>query len=58
MQIIPATTRQLKFGWIEAGLFLGYTGLFALVVATALSNAKLVPSNHPYLEESLNHKFV
>jgi hypothetical protein len=58
MQIIPATTRQLKFGWIEAGLLLGYTGLFALVVATALSNAKLVPSNHPYLEESLNHKFV
>ncbi len=58
MQIIPATTRLLKFGWIEAGLFLGYAGLFALVVATVLSNAKLVPSNHPYLEESLNHKFV
>jgi hypothetical protein len=58
MQIIPATTRQLKFGWIEAGLFLGYTGLFSLVVATALRNAKLVPSNHPYLEESRNHKFV
>lgn len=58
MQVIPATTQQLKFGWIEAGLFLGYTGLFSLVVATALSKAKLVPSNHPYLEESLNHKFV
>ena len=58
MQIIPATTGQLKFGWIEAGLFLGYMGLFSLVVATALSNAKLIPSNHPYLEESLNHKFV
>jgi hypothetical protein len=58
MQIIPGTTRMLKFGWIEAGLFLGYAGLFALVVATALSKANLVPSNHPYLEESLNHKFV
>ncbi len=58
MQIIPATTRQLKFGWIEAGLFLGYMGLFSLVVGTALSNAKLIPYNHPYLEESLNHKFV
>jgi len=58
MQIIPATTGQLEFGWIEAGLFLGYMGLFSLVVATALSKAKLVPSNHPYLEESLNHKFV
>ena len=58
MQIIPATTRQLKFGWIEAGLFLGYAGLFALVVGTVLSRSKLIPSNHPYLEESLNHKFV
>jgi len=58
LQIIPGTSTMLKFGWIEAGLFLGYAGLFALVVATALSKAKLIPSNHPYLEESLNHKFV
>ncbi len=58
MQIIPGTTRMLKFGWIEAGLFLGYAGLFALVVVTALSKTKIIPSNHPYLEESLNHKFV
>jgi hypothetical protein len=58
MQIIPGTTRQLKFGWIEAGLFLGYAGLFALVVAAYLSKTKIIPSNHPYLEESLNHKFV
>jgi hypothetical protein len=58
MQVIPGTSTMLKFGWIEAGLFLGYAGLFALVVATALSKAKLIPSNHPYLEESLNHKFV
>jgi hypothetical protein len=58
MQIIPGTTRMLKFGWIEAGLFLGYAGLFALVVVTTLSKTKIIPSNHPYLEESLNHKFV
>ena len=38
-------------------MFIGYTGLFALVVATSLSRAKIIPSNHPYLEESLNHKF-
>ena len=58
MQIIPGTTGQLKFGWIEAGLFLGYAGLFALVVALSLGRAKVIPVNHPYIEESLNHKFV
>jgi len=58
MQIIPGTTGQLKFGWIEAGLFLGYAGLFALVVALSLGRAKVIPANHPYIEESLNHKFV
>ena len=57
LQVIPGTTGVLKFGLIEAGLFLGYAGLFALVVATALSKAKLIPPNHPYLEESLHHKF-
>lgn len=57
VQIIPGTTGLLKFGWIEAGLLLGFIGLFALVVATALSKAKLIPPNHPYIEESLNHKF-
>ena len=57
LQIIPGTTGILKFGWIEAGIFIGYTGLFALIVTTALSKAKLVPPNHPFIEESLNHHF-
>ena len=57
VQVIPGTTGLLKFGWIEAGLLLGYIGLFALVVATALSKAKIIPTNHPYLVESLNHRF-
>jgi len=57
VQVIPGTTGLLKFGWIEAGLLLGFIGLFAFVVATALSKAKLIPSGHPYLEESLNHHF-
>jgi hypothetical protein len=57
VQVIPGTTGALKFGWISAGTFLGYAGLFSLVVATTLSKAKILPSNHPYLEESLNHKF-
>ena len=57
VQIIPGINGILKFGWIESGLFIGYTGLFALIVATALSKAKIMPVNHPYLEESLNHRF-
>lgn len=57
VQVIPGTTGTLKFGLIEAGMFLGYAGLFALVVAITLSKAKLIPHNHPYLEESLNHHF-
>jgi MFS family permease len=57
VQVIPGTTGAFRFGWISAGTFLGFAGLFALVVATALSKAKLIPSNHPYLEESVSHKF-
>ena len=57
VQVVPGTTGLLIFGWIEAGLLLGYIGLFALVVATALSKAKIIPTNHPYLVESLNHRF-
>jgi hypothetical protein len=57
VQIIPGTTGILKIGWIEAGMFLGFAGLFSLVVAMALSKAKIIPSNHPYLEESIDHHF-
>jgi hypothetical protein len=57
VQVIPGTTGALKFGWISVGTFLGFAGLFALVVATTLSKAKIIPFNHPYLDESMNHKF-
>lgn len=57
VQVIPGTTGLLKFGWVAGGIFLGYAGLFALVVATTLSKAKIMPHNHPYLEESIHHHF-
>src|SRR5450759_241946 len=57
VQVIPGTTGALKFSWISAGTFLGFAGLFALVIATTLSKAKILPFNHPYLDESLNNKF-
>lgn len=55
--VMPAITETLSFGWIETGTFLGFAALFALVVATALSKRNLIPANHPYLEESVEHQF-
>ena len=55
--IWPATVGSAKFGLLEIGTFLGFAGIFALVVASWLSKASLVPKNHPYLEESLHHHF-
>lgn len=55
--IWPAVLHEAKFGLLEIGTFAGYLGLFALVTAIALSKANLIPKNHPYLEESINHHF-
>lgn len=57
MQIMPGTTGVLQFGFIEAGTFIGFAGLFSLVTGWWLSKAPLIPKNHPYLEESLQHHF-
>ena len=45
------------FGLLEIGSFLGYAGLFIWVVVSWLAKARLIPVNHPYLQESLNHHF-
>ena len=57
MQIMPGTTGVLQFGFIEIGTFVGYAGLFSLVTGYWLTKAPLVPVNHPYLSESLEHHF-
>jgi len=57
MQITPGALKELHFGYIEVGTFLGFVGLFALIVGKALSNAPVIPKNHPYLEESMYHHF-
>ncbi|MEN8224733.1 MAG: quinol:cytochrome C oxidoreductase [Bacteroidota bacterium] len=54
-QIIVGTYGALQIGLIEIGSFLGFLGLFALVVAYSLSKAPLLQKNHPYLEESMKH---
>jgi hypothetical protein len=55
--IWPAVVHEAKFGLLEIGTYLGFLGLFSLVVTNTLSKANLVPKNHPYLEESIYHQF-
>ena len=55
--IWPAVVHEAKFGLLEIGTFVGFAGIFALVVATWLSKASLVPRKHPYIEESMQHHF-
>lgn len=54
-QIIVGTYGKLEIGIIEVGSFLGFAGMFALVVAFSLSKLPLLQKNHPYLEEGMNH---
>ena len=45
-----------SFGLIEVFIFLGFFGSFLFVVLTRLSKNRLVPINHPLLEESLRNQ--
>lgn len=54
-QIFPGVIGHAVFGITEIGFFLGFAGLFTFLTTKALSAAPLIPSNHPYLEESLHH---
>ncbi|PZX56000.1 hypothetical protein LV84_02363 [Algoriphagus ratkowskyi] len=42
-------------GFMEVGMFLVYGAAFTFVVLSGLAKGKLVPKNHPMLEESYNH---
>jgi MFS family permease len=67
MAVVPGTNHGHEFGhhpgfgakllsWgFTFGMFLGFLGLFIFIVMKALSKARLVPINHPYLNESENH---
>jgi hypothetical protein len=57
--VIPGTIHMEQYHGIEFwewGMFAGFFGLFLLVVMKALSKAPLVPTNHPFLEESEHHE--
>ncbi|MCL3781749.1 quinol:cytochrome C oxidoreductase [Prolixibacteraceae bacterium JC049] len=57
LQIMPGAVHHNHFSLINVGMFLGFVGLFTLVVLTALSKYNLYPKNHPYIEESTEHHF-
>lgn len=54
-QIIPGILHNPIFGIPEIGFFIGFAGLFVYIFARALSSVPLIPKNHPYLDESLQH---
>lgn len=54
--ITPGISKQkTPIGLFEAGMTLGYLGLFLFIVFRSLSSAKLVPVNHPFFSESLEY---
>lgn len=56
MMIMPGTlAEEAGFGIIEIGIALGFAGIFTFSMLSILSKAPMVPKNHPFLDESLNH---
>jgi hypothetical protein len=57
MMIMPGTVESHRgFGIIEIGIAIGFVGIFAFFTLSQLSKRSLVPTNHPFLEESINHQ--
>lgn len=51
----PSTMQSIWFWVATFGTFLGFLGLFIFIVTKQLTKARLIPINHPYLNESENH---
>lgn len=56
LMVMPGTVgKDWGIGIQEIGTFLGFAGLFMLVVFNSLAKANVVPKHHPLLSESLQH---
>jgi hypothetical protein len=60
LQIMPGTMPPrdswFPFGLTDVLIFIGFGGLFVFLSLTVLSKSKsLIPSKHPFVEESLHH---
>jgi hypothetical protein len=54
---LPPHETAFPFGVEEITIFIGFAGLFTFLVLNALSKFKsLVPSKHPFVDESLHHQ--
>ncbi len=53
--VIPGSVHHGSLGVLEVGSFLGFLGMFIFVVLRSISQAPLIPVNHPYIEESKHH---
>lgn len=49
---------KVAFSWMEIGIFLGFMGIFGLVVTRFLSQYNLIPIKDPRKSESINHHVV
>ena len=47
---------NVLFGWQEIGMFMGFLGLFMLVVTRFLAKNNLVPIKDPRIQESIHHE--
>ncbi|HNB81006.1 MAG TPA: quinol:cytochrome C oxidoreductase [Chitinophagaceae bacterium] len=56
-QMVMPTTEgsDWKLGWYEIGIVCGFIGLIITLVSKKLSEAPLVPQNHPFLKETVIH---
>lgn len=52
----PTSQWYTEILWIEAGVAIGFVGLFVFLTMNALSKFKsIIPKKHPFLQESLHH---
>lgn len=51
----PQFVESPPFGWMEVGIFAGFSGLFIFTVCRKLSQVALVPFRDPWVEEGVHH---
>lgn len=57
LMVTPGVLKEAgNFGFIEIGLAMVFLAIFLFTILQKLSKHKLVPQNHPLIQESLNHQ--
>ena len=49
-------SNNVQFGWQEVGVFMGFLGLFMMMLTRFLSKNNLVPIKDPRIQESIHHE--